>query len=142
MNRPLEILLAEDNHADARWFQLVLAEMNAPHRLSTVTDGERAMNFLLKRGEYSSAPDPDIVFMDFNLPRYTGPEVLEKVEGGRHIPVCVTTGSPMERDAILTKFRLNVPCYIVKPVDRQKIIDAFSCFDHLKPLAEALACES
>ncbi len=136
MDRPVEILLAEDNQADAKWLRLILSEVGIQYRLSHVTDGEQALNFLLKQPPFADAPDPDLVLLDLNLPRYTGLEVLDKLNDGVRRPICITTGSPLERDTVLKQFKMFAPCYIIKPIDARKLIEAFHCFDHLKELVK------
>ena len=82
-------------------------------------DGEAAMRFLRREGEYMGAPRPDLVLLDLNLPRKSGREVLAEIktdEELKQIPVIVLTTSAAEED-VLRAYSLNVNCYITKPVD-------------------------
>ena len=66
------------------------------NNLHVAEDGEEAMDFLYKRGKYFSAPSPEIILLDLNLPRKDGREVLAEIKGDpslRHIPVIVLTTS-------------------------------------------------
>jgi CheY-like chemotaxis protein len=92
--------------------------------LSVVSDGEEALAFLYRRGPYTTAPRPDLILLDLNLPRRSGREVLAEIkvdENLRRIPVVVLTSSEAEQD-ILASYDLNANCYITKPVDLEQFI--------------------
>lgn len=76
--RYLEIFIADDSYAHIRLFQLILNELGIRYRLSTAADGEKAVDFFLKRGDYAAAPDPDIVFLDLYMPRLRWRASLKK----------------------------------------------------------------
>ncbi len=138
MDQPLQILIVDDNEADVHWMEMTLCELRLHRTVTVLTDGEQAVNFILKRGSYSGAPEPAIIFLDMNLPRLTGVQVLEAIDDGRSHPVCVVTGSRLEQELVRARFKLEAQCYIVKPVDRDSILGAFACFDHLKPIADEI----
>ena len=79
--RPVEILLVEDNPGDVRLTQEALKEAKVHNNLSVVGDGVEAMAFLRREGSYATAPRPDIVLLDLNLPKKDGREVLAEVAG-------------------------------------------------------------
>jgi chemotaxis family two-component system response regulator Rcp1 len=84
-----------------------------------VKNGVEAMAFLRREGEYSNAPQPDIILLDLNMPKMDGREVLAEIkkdESLKHIPVIVLTTSKAEQD-ILKSYDLYANCYITKPVD-------------------------
>jgi CheY-like chemotaxis protein len=84
-----------------------------------VNDGEQALAFLRGEDPYGSAPRPDLVLLDLNLPRVNGFEVLEEVKKDpslRSIPVVILTTSEAEQD-ILRGYNLHANAYITKPVD-------------------------
>jgi DNA-binding response OmpR family regulator len=137
----MEILLVEDNLADARWFELMLAESGVNYHLSVAKSGDHALDFLLKCGEHTAAPDVDIVFVDINLPRVPGVVVLEEMrtrDDLKHTPACVLSGSPVERMSVVTQYRLDIRCYIVKPITITALLDAFRSYDRLIPLLSHL----
>ena len=138
LERPLQVVIVDDNYPDVRWMQEALSGLRLNCMVTILTDGAQAIDFLLKRGPYLIAPDPDIVFLDINLPKRTGIEVLEEVQGEREYPVCVVSGSKLEQDVVRRRFKLDARCYAVKPVDYEAILKAFECFDHLKPIAEQI----
>jgi len=91
-------------------------------RLHVVTDGEAALNFLLRRGVYRDAPVPNIVLLDLNLPKRNGREVLAEIKRTpeiQRIPVAVLTTSESEED-IAQCYELGANCYLAKPVDIEK----------------------
>jgi CheY-like chemotaxis protein len=77
--------------------------------LSAVSDGEHAVDFLLKRGQYSSAPTPDLIFLDVNLPKLSGIDVLRQVPNAHKLPICVVTSSESERQIFRREFGIQLP---------------------------------
>jgi len=131
--RPAEILLVEDSPADVRLTQEALKEYKVLNNLSVVGDGEQAIAFLRREGEYANAPRPDLVLLDLNLPKKDGREVLSEIKKDkklRRIPVVVLTTSKAEED-ILKAYNLNANCYVTKPVDLDqfmKVVKSVGCF--------------
>jgi CheY-like chemotaxis protein len=136
--RPIKILVVEDNDADTYFLKNVLDRMGVVYSISVLGDGESALNFLLKRGEYSTAWNPDLIFLDLNLPKLSGVELLEALPPLRRFPFCILTGSTLERDKLKKKFGIRRIAYVVKPVTREMILNCFRCYDHLAPLAEQI----
>lgn len=121
---PIEILLVEDNPGDARLTREALKDSKMRNNLNVVGDGVDALRYLRHEGEFSSAPRPDIILLDLNLPRLDGREVLREIkidETLRRIPVVIMTTSDDEHD-ILAAYDLYANCYITKPVDFQRFI--------------------
>lgn len=119
-----QILLVEDSPTDVELTREVLAEARVRNDLHAVTDGEAAMRFLRREGEFADAPRPDIVLLDVNLPRMSGHEVLEAVKGDedlRSIPVIMLTTSRDEAD-VLGAYRRHVNSFIVKPLDLEQFV--------------------
>jgi DNA-binding response OmpR family regulator len=137
--RRLRFLIAEDNDGDVHWLRMVLAQTGAYCTLSVVSDGEQAKDFLLRRGSYAGVPEQDLIFLDLNLPKLTGIEVLRQVPGSDRMPICIITGSETQRELLTREFGIRRIAYIVKPADRMKILNCFRCYDHLRPLAHELA---
>ncbi|QVL31405.1 response regulator [Telmatocola sphagniphila] len=120
--KPIEILLVEDSPTDALLAREALGESRLFNQLHQVSDGVEAMAFLNQEGAYATAPRPDLILLDLNLPRKDGREVLAELktdERFKRIPVIVLTTSHAERD-ILAAYNHHANCYIVKPVDFQK----------------------
>lgn len=120
-----EILLVEDDPADAELTVLSLRKERLVNRIEIARDGAEALDFLFCRGAYSSRSfekPPSLVLLDLKLPRVSGHDVLRAIradERTRAIPVVVLTSSNQERD-LVECYELGVNSYIQKPVDLQK----------------------
>jgi two-component system, chemotaxis family, response regulator Rcp1 len=122
--RCCEVLLVEDNPADARLTREALRESKMLNKLHHVKDGIEALQFLRREEAYHDAPMPDVILLDLNLPRKDGRQVLSEMKQDPKlslIPVVVLTTSEAERD-ILKSYELHANCYITKPVDLEKFI--------------------
>lgn len=114
----IEILLVEDNPADALLMEEALQEDKMLNRLHVVSNGDQALDFLYRRGEYGTCPRPDLIMLDLNLPKKDGREVLAEIKNDpdlKSIPVVVITTSRAEED-IIKSYNLHANCYITKPV--------------------------
>ncbi|MEU8361916.1 response regulator [Nonomuraea sp. NPDC048882] len=122
--RPIEVLLVEDDQGDILLTREAFDLNKVHNRLNVVNDGEQAMAYLRREGEFADAPRPDLVLLDLNLPRMSGMEVLEEVKADaelRTIPVVILTTSEAEED-ILRSYRLHANAYVAKPVDFEQFI--------------------
>ena len=117
--RRAEILLVEDSPTDVLMTQEAFEQARLLINLHVVEDGVEALAFLRKAAPYGNAPRPDIVLLDWNLPKKDGREVLAEVKADpelKAIPIVVLTTSQADRD-ILTAYGLHANCYITKPVN-------------------------
>jgi len=113
------VLLVEDNPGDIRLTQEALKESEVEIILDVVSDGEQALDFLMKRNKFTDANRPHIILLDLNLPKKNGIEVLKEVKAHdslKKIPVIVLTTSDADHD-ISKAYSFNANCYILKPVD-------------------------
>jgi two-component system, chemotaxis family, response regulator Rcp1 len=130
-NRPVEILLVEDNPGDERLTREALKEGKVYSNLHWVKDGVEAMEFLRRQGRYHDVPRPDIILLDLNLPKKDGREVLQDIKNDsdlKRIPVVVLTTSKAEEDVLRT-YNLHANCYVTKPVDLEKFIVVVKSID-------------
>ena len=130
--RPIHILLVEDNPGDMRLTTEALKEGKVRNTLSWAKDGVEALDFLYKRGQFPDAETPDLILLDLNLPKKNGREVLEELKNHptlKSIPVVVLTTSRAEED-ILRSYELHANCYIIKPVDLDKFMAVVKAIDH------------
>ena len=124
VGRPMEVLLVEDNRADARLTMESLDAGQVKHRLTIVTDGDEAMLFLRREKWFAKAPRPDLILLDLNLPGKDGRQVLKDVRADeqlRRIPVVVLTSSQNDEDMLRSQ-ALEVEGYLQKPVDQSAFI--------------------
>ncbi|MBI3896672.1 MAG: response regulator [Gammaproteobacteria bacterium] len=120
-----QILLVEDSPTDAMMVREVLSLAKVPSELYVVEDGMEALQFLRRQGPYGTAPRPDLILLDLQLPRKTGQEVLMDIKTDdelRTIPVVVLTSSHEERD-VLGAYRAYANSYVTKPVDYAQFAD-------------------
>jgi chemotaxis family two-component system response regulator Rcp1 len=120
--KPVQMLLVEDNPGDVRLTRETLKDAKLIVDLHVVGDGVEAMAFLHQEGKYASAPHPDLVLLDLNLPRKDGREVLAEIKRDpnlRRIPVVVLTISSAEED-ILKSYNLHANAYVNKPLNLEQ----------------------
>lgn len=129
--RPIEILLVEDNPDDVELTIEALRDSKVTNRIHHTPDGVEALDFLHKRGKYSASPTPDVVFLDLNMPRKNGREVLEEVKRDpvlKRIPIVILTTSSADED-ILRSYHLQAAAYVVKPVDFHRFVSVVKAID-------------
>lgn len=125
----VEILLVEDNPADAELAMHALRKRNLVNQLLWLKDGEEAMNYLFAEGPYAGRNienHPKVMLLDLKLPKVGGIEILERIrahESTRAMPVVVLTSSREDPD-IKRCYALHCNSYVVKPVDFEKFSDA------------------
>ncbi len=109
------ILLVEDDDVDASTIIQSLHDLKVKNPIVHKTDGEQALEYL----NDPAAQTPSLVFLDLNMPKIDGVELLRIIKADtklKEIPVVVMTVSQYERDKLDT-FNLGVVGYIIKPVD-------------------------
>jgi len=122
--RPIEILLVEDNPGDVRLTQEAFREAKVNNELHRVEDGVEAIKFLRREDQYENARRPDLILLDLNLPKKDGREVLSEIKSDKDlkaIPVVILTTSKAEED-IEKMYNGHANCYISKPVDIDKFV--------------------
>jgi CheY-like chemotaxis protein len=117
--RPVNILLVEDNAADVRLTVEAFKTMKIANQLYTVTNGDDALAFVRRTGEFADAPTPDIILLDLNMPGKDGRAVLKELKEDdktKTIPVVIMTSSEAETD-ILAAYENHANCFVSKPLD-------------------------
>jgi two-component system, chemotaxis family, response regulator Rcp1 len=126
LHKLIEILLVEDSPADVIITREAFEEARLLNEIHVVEDGVQAMEFLRREGRYASAPRPDLILLDLNLPRKNGREVLAEIKNDpnlKSIPVIVLTTSSADED-ILKAYDMHANCYVVKPVGFENFLKA------------------
>jgi CheY-like chemotaxis protein len=127
----VDVLLVEDDDGDVLMTREAFEHHKIRNKLHVVRDGEEALQFLRREGEYADAPRPGLILLDLNLPRRDGREVLAELKADpelRVIPVVVLTTSEAEED-ILRSYTLHANAYVSKPVDFDRFIDVIRQID-------------
>jgi two-component system, chemotaxis family, response regulator Rcp1 len=121
-DRPVEILLVDDDPEDVELTREALAEGRVPSSVNVVADGVEALAYLRGEGRYANALLPDLILLDLRMPRKSGLEVLAEVKADpalRCIPVIVLTTSDAPED-VLKAYDLQASCFITKPSDLEE----------------------
>ena len=128
----VDVLLVEDDPGDILMTKEAFEHYKIRNHLHVVTDGEQALQFLHRTGDYAAAPRPGLILLDLNLPRRSGHEVLAELKEDpelRVIPVVILTTSQAEED-ILRSYSLHANAYVSKPVDFERFIDVIRQIDN------------
>jgi len=128
MKKEYEIVIVEDNPADAELMIRSLKKNQLSNNLIVLEDGELALDFFFKRGKFKdrkACKSNLIVFLDLKLPKVGGLEILRQLKSNqdtKKIPVVIVTSSNLDPD-IETAYELGANSYIVKPVDYEKFTE-------------------
>jgi two-component system response regulator len=119
--KPVRILIIDDNPGDVGLLKEAMVEECPDCEFTHLDNGEKAIDYLLARGEYSGRPIPELVILDLNMPRLDGHEVLKTVQvtpelAGLSVTILSSSTHEMERAALLKPSHL-----FQKPFD----LDAF-----------------
>ena len=126
--KPIVILLVEDDPAHAEIVRRNFEGSRIANRLIHVPDGQAALDYLYRRGEFHNpelSPRPGVVLLDLRLPKVDGLEVLKTVKADHElsrIPVVVLTTSAAEAD-MARAYDCHANSYLVKPVDFSQFVD-------------------
>ena len=124
-----DILLVEDSAKDVRLIREVLSEQGGEHQLHVARDGSQALRMLLGEPEGEPPLRPDLVFMDVNLPKLNGPEVLSRIKENpalKSLPVLMLSTSRAERD-VADCYARHANGYLVKPSSYDDFAELMAC---------------
>ena len=113
--QPPHILLADDDKDDCFLFGEALSELSVPTHLTTVSDGEKLMEYLAENSQQL----PDVLFLDMNMPRKNGYECLSEIKFNKklkQLPVIIFSTS-VEPDVVNLLYKNGAHFYIRKPSD-------------------------
>jgi hypothetical protein len=116
------ILLVEDDPQDEMLILRALKKVNLTNEIDVVRDGQQALDYLFREGEFAARPGSDapaVVLLDLNLPRVGGLRVLERLRGDARthlVPVVILTSSDEERDQ-LKSYENGANSFVRKPLD-------------------------
>ncbi len=136
------MLVVEDNPMDVRMIRLALREeQNWPTDVVVATDGEHAVQYLLRQGPYHGVPKPDMLILDLNLPKRHGTEVLRMIRTNdelSNLPVVILSSSPEDviRD-IVTRSRFTADLCLTKPINVTDYLALGSAFRRCYEEAQA-----
>jgi CheY-like chemotaxis protein len=131
MDKPVKILVVEDNFEHLRLTRYILKRNGVPGELFVVRDGQEAIDFLYQRNQYadrSQHPRPNLVLLDFNIPRVDGKQVLQIMKGDdglKDIPVVVVSSSNRPEDVAFATEN-GATAYISKSSGFEKLSEALA----------------
>ena|SRR6185436_296369 len=130
IQRPTVILMADDDADDRLLAQDALAESKIQSELHFVENGEELLDYLFRRGRFSavSAPRPELILLDLNMPKKDGREALREIKSNkdlRRIPVVILTTSQADTD-IGQVYDLGANSFITKPVKFDALVNVMS----------------
>jgi CheY-like chemotaxis protein len=124
--KPITILLAEDNEDDLWLMQQALKKANLPRPAMVVRDGAQTIDYLAGNGIYadrSKYPFPFVLLLDLKMPQKDGFEVLEwwkSQSHPQHLTIIVLTSSAFRVD-IERAYALGATSYLCKPSELEDL---------------------
>jgi chemotaxis family two-component system response regulator Rcp1 len=118
------ILLVEDNPDDVLITRRALDKGRIFNPLYIVNDGESALRFMRREGEFRNSCTPALVLLDLNMPKKDGFQVLKEMKSDqmlKSIPVVVLTTSDRDND-VERAYLLGCNSFIVKPVSFESFL--------------------
>ncbi|MEM1349639.1 MAG: response regulator [Myxococcota bacterium] len=115
----MDIMLIEDNHADADLFRLSMRATSHAGRVLWFEEGRSALDYLFERGEHAGRDVPGLIVLDLNMPEMDGREVLRQLKHDDQlcqIPIVVMSSSEDDRD-VRSCYRMHANSYVRKPLD-------------------------
>jgi CheY-like chemotaxis protein len=117
--RGLEILIVDDDDADALMISEALEATGSQARVRRVPDGQAALDYLRRQDPYADAHRPDLILLDLNMPRMDGRATLAAIKADDHlkaIPVVILTTSGAAPD-IVASYQHKANAYVTKPLE-------------------------
>jgi CheY-like chemotaxis protein len=125
-DRDIRILIIEDNPGDVRLLKDALKELKAPVEIRVASDGAEGLRMMFNSNASADSWHPDLIFLDLNLPKVGGHEVLARLKKDpekRLIPVIVLSSSRAEND-INRAYDAHANAYIRKPTSLDDLMNA------------------
>lgn len=130
------IMLVEDDEGHQVLIRENLRAGGIVNDVITVRDGQEALDYLLRRGQYqdpAKSPRPGLILLDIKMPKVDGFAVLEKIKSNPHlqsIPVLMLTSTD-DQVEVNRCYALGANSYVVKPIryeDFQERVKALGLF--------------
>jgi CheY-like chemotaxis protein len=141
MDRPLNVLLVEDDELDVMNVQRAFKKNNITNPLYVAGNGLEALALLRGKKVGDVGPMPRgrrIILLDLNMPKMGGIEFLKELRADQELrptTVIVLTTSDEERDKV-NAYELNVAGYILKPVTLAAFIEIMATLNKYWTVSE------
>ncbi len=120
MKRDINILMVEEDRYEVDCLtEAITVGQILSVNIEQAEDGDQALAYLHQEYPYLDAPQPDVIFLDLNLPGMTGREFLDQLKQDRaiaEIPVVALTQSEQDKEAI-EAYSFDRTCYFFKKPD-------------------------
>ena len=133
MTEARRILCVEDNLADFGLLHEAFQELALDHLLDHVVDGECALAYLRRQGNFAATPSPDLMLLDLNLPKKSGFEVLQELSldpAFQQLQIVILTTTARELDVKRAAGGLHIH-FVTKPMDFDAFVDIVRQIDWL-----------
>ncbi|MFW5871733.1 MAG: response regulator [bacterium] len=117
------ILIVEDNEPEAMLTKQLLENSKLNVKVEIINDGDKAIEFIKKEGEFSEAFDPDLILLDINLPGKNGHQILQEIRKEEQLvatPVIMLSSSTSSAD-IENSYKLGANSYMPKPMNLSEL---------------------
>jgi CheY-like chemotaxis protein len=131
LSQPIELLLVEDNEEDIVLIEEAFADGKLMNMIFKVRDGEDALAYLRRTGQYTQVRRPELVLLDINMPKKNGFEVLQAMKADpllHSLPVVMLTTSDREDD-IVRSYTDGACSYIRKPISADEFVRVVKDFE-------------
>lgn len=131
MKKTIDILLVEDNDDDVYMIMSVFEESKLLNVAYHAEDGDQALSYLRKEGDFSTFKTPELILLDINMPIKGGFDVLEELKEDdnlKHIPIIMLTTSSRNED-VVKSYGLGASSYIRKPLDFSHFYEVLQGFE-------------
>ncbi|MHA6757333.1 response regulator [Streptacidiphilus sp. PAMC 29251] len=121
------VLLVEDDAADALLIRDALQDHGLARTITHVTDGVAVLEHLRE----PAGVWPDLIVLDWNMPRMGGRELLETLKSDptfQSIPVVVLTTSGASLD-VVDSYQRHANAYVTKPLNLDDFITVVTRID-------------
>lgn len=125
------ILLVEDNEGDIFLILEAFEDLKIKAEITVVKNGQQALDYVFKRGEYRNSKKPDLVLLDINIPIFNGHEVLKQIKDDPSLkknPVIMLTTSSNQKD-IDKAYESHCNSYVKKPLNVDEFLGAILKID-------------
>lgn len=123
--RSVNLLLIEDHLPDIVLTKKAFYKGEFDYAIQVLRDGEKAIDYILKKTPYEDSEMPDIILLDINLPKRSGYEVLSEIKSQQElasVPVIILSSSEAEQDKIKA-YQLYANSFFVKPVGLSGLVE-------------------
>jgi CheY-like chemotaxis protein len=118
------ILLVDDDEDCRLLIREAISECKLVNQVHEVPDGKTALDFVFRRGKYTNAPRPGLIYLDIEMPGMNGQEVLKQIKSVpalRDIPIVMMTGCSDE-DQMEQAAQNGANSYTLKPANAEQFL--------------------